>query len=366
MLPLFCIWFHRSLTNLCCSAGFVSTFSLLISVHASAFFTASIAEKTDINQKRREMYEEVPGTGFSAGTASLLSEDHGFSQMVTSAATQTHYTAFSENVGLSMESLAFGSEDAIANTAFTNGASATSALIMEQNPFGNTHLLEQVNHNHLDSNQLALSFDHSTWDTSNIQNHHRQHHHQPLLYPTPPDHHHLHLLYSLPTTASTFSFVNSSISHENPTGHGGLVGGSYPNMGPESTDVSSVLHLNPPAHAPALRDLFQSLPSSDFLLFGGEDDRDFDDNGELKFTRDMPAVGRRGGGRGKGIKQVTNEKQRRVKFSSKFDALRELIPNPTKVKYMKFHSFTYIYLVDSSMANYYWCTCYSPFYSFLN
>lgn len=100
----------------------------------------------------------------------------------------------------------------------------------------------------------------------------------------------INLLNSLPPTALTASFVSSSsISFQNPTtqniielqnpcGHGGLAN-RYHSVMEESTDISSVfhdpiLHLNLPAHPPALTELFQSLPSrNDFLLVGGEDDR---------------------------------------------------------------------------------------------
>ncbi|KAF7827890.1 transcription factor bHLH91-like [Senna tora] len=246
----------------------------------------------------------------------------------------------------------------LSTTTNTSASAATSALfIMEENSSnGHTHVVEMPNHNHCDSNQLLLS----KWDTSDMQNHHHHHHQnqdQLLPYPTPD---YLNLLYSLPTstTGSISSFVNSSsISFEDPSGHGGLA---------ESTNVSPAfedpfLHLNLPAHPPALRDLFQSLPThgynnilpaasknDHFMILGGEDDREEgsgvvayldadgigfgnNDNGVLKFSHgDLGSVGRKGGRGGKRIKQVNTEKQRRVEFSSKFDALRELIPCPTK------------------------------------
>ena len=128
-----------------------------------------------------------------------------------------------------------------------------------------------------------------------------------------------------------------------------------------------LLHLNlqaPPPHA-ALRELFrQSLPHgysmtppsrSDFVFGFGDDDiegngvvafhdgdgRDLD-NGVLEFTQDVAYVGKKRGG--KRTKQFTSttERQRRVDLSSKFDALRELIPSPSKVIFHPLSQFLWI------------------------
>ncbi|XP_028787967.1 transcription factor bHLH10 [Neltuma alba] len=286
------------------------------------------------------MYEEATA-GFSAGTDSLLSEDC-FSQIASSSiASHIHNPSFPENVGLSMESLAFASQDAMIS-----------------------NLMEEVTHH--DSNQLVISLDQSKWDPD-VNFHHQNHHqlqHQLPPYPLTADLHHCNLHCSLPSSSSTSSFVNStsliSLGNPatlknfelqiNPSGH--------PTLGLENTSVSSLLlqdpflQMNLPAGCPANREWFQSLPArNDLLMFGGEDDKEGsgvvsylnagrgresgDSNNDfLKFSHDLAPNSRsKGGGGGTGgkrVRQVTIEKKRRVDFTSKFDALRELIPNPTK------------------------------------
>ncbi|KAJ1443108.1 hypothetical protein SESBI_00390 [Sesbania bispinosa] len=120
-------------------------------------------------------------------------------------------------------------------------------------------------------------------------------------------------------------------------------------IGAESTNVSSVtydplLHLNlqAPPQGAALHPLphgYTIASGNDFVFGEGDaiegsgvayqdgDGRDFG-NGVLEFTQDVTYVGKKRGG--KRVKQFTStsEKQKRVDLSRKFDALKELIPNP--------------------------------------
>ncbi|KAG5001475.1 hypothetical protein JHK87_022547 [Glycine soja] len=116
----------------------------------------------------------------------------------------------------------------------------------------------------------------------------------------------------------------------------------FPNPipGDNSTNVSSVsydpyLHLNlqQQQQQPTLRDLLPHMPalSNDFPFAGhaveGEGIQGFG-NGVVDFTQDVGK--KRGGKRTKQFTSTITEKQRRVDLSSKFDALKELIPNPSK------------------------------------
>lgn len=214
--------------------------------------------------------------------------------------------------------------------------------LIEPNPYSNTvssNLMEEVNlHN---SNQHVVPFDNSKWDIYSMK-----------------FHHHYNFPYSLPCNSSTSSFVNSTLGvtniyknfepqNMNPSGNPTTLGLL------ESTNVSSLL-LQDPFYS-ANKEWFQSLPVRNdlMMMLGGDEDkeggsgvvsyldsghgREFEDsnNDFLKFSHDLASNGRsKGGVGGRGVKrvrQVTIEKKRRVDFSSKFDALRELIPNSTKV-----------------------------------
>ncbi|XP_040873702.1 transcription factor bHLH91 [Glycine max] len=122
----------------------------------------------------------------------------------------------------------------------------------------------------------------------------------------------------------------------------------FPNPipGDNSTNVSSVsydpyLHLNlqQQQQQPTLRDLLPHMPalSNDFPFAGhaveGEGIQGFG-NGVVDFTQDVGK--KRGGKRTKQFTSTITEKQRRVDLSSKFDALKELIPNPSKVIIIRF------------------------------
>nr|GMC82462.1 transcription factor bHLH91-like [Ipomoea batatas] len=117
-------------------------------------------------------------------------------------------------------------------------------------------------------------------------------------------------------------------------------------LGPDLMFPLSVL----PPQSPLLRDyyLFHSLPHGGFAIGGSSssslfDERDQQDpnnnNGNVgfyqdvngrgfEFTGDMNDLGKNRDG--KDSKHFATEKQRRVHFNDKFQALRKLIPNPTK------------------------------------
>ncbi|XP_061350577.1 transcription factor bHLH89-like [Gastrolobium bilobum] len=334
----------------------------------------------------------VLGTGVAGPSedcfAQIVSEsDPPLQAVMTGTGTGTGteiQNSFAENVGISAENLSYpyscGEDVIIATGTLTNRVDATAGTRMDAHPqqmgfhmenpyhhsnnFNSTHLVEEVNNNHVSSQDL--SFDQSNWDkyqrvsnSHHHQNHH--HHHQQLSYPaSTPDL--LNLLHLPRSPASPFG--NSSISFENPThnttnlskptsGHATWVGNCP--MGPDSTNGSSVsydpfLHLNLQVPPPAVnRKLFQPLPHgytmtasrNDFVFSGGDDiqgsgvayqdgdGRDFD-NGVLELTKDVAYVGKKRGGKRTKHFTSTTEKQRRVDLSSKFDALKELIPNPSK------------------------------------
>nr|GMC86602.1 transcription factor bHLH91-like [Ipomoea batatas] len=117
-------------------------------------------------------------------------------------------------------------------------------------------------------------------------------------------------------------------------------------LGPDLMFPLSVL----PPQPPLLRDyyLFHSLPHGGFAIGGSSSSSLFDErdqqvpnnnnvnvafyqdvNGRgFEFTADMNDLGKNRDG--KDSKNFATEKQRRVHFNDKFQALRKLIPNPTK------------------------------------
>ncbi|KAK4263723.1 hypothetical protein QN277_029100 [Acacia crassicarpa] len=299
------------------------------------------------------MYELETTAGFSVETESFLSEDC-FSQIGSSSvASHTHNPNFAENVGLSLETSTFSSQD----TMIPN---IDASSLIEPTPYGNdsivnSNLVDEVNR--LGSNQLAIPFDQSKSDTSlnfNHQNYHHQLQNQPHPYPVTSDLNHCNFLYSLPSSSSISSLVNSATQKNNFELQMDHSGSGHPTLGLlESKNVSSSVLLQDPFSG-ANREWFQSVSVGNdiLMMFGGDDDddkeggsgvisyldagrgREFGDsnNDFLKFSHDLAPNGRsKGIGRGaKRVRQVTIEKKRRVDFTSKFDALKELIPNPTK------------------------------------
>ncbi|KAL2478594.1 transcription factor bHLH [Forsythia ovata] len=205
---------------------------------------------------------------------------------------------------------------------------------------GETHLMQDIVH---DSNWQEMSnFNHySLPDTP---------------YPTTPD---LLNMFPLPrcspsTTSllpnSSISFSNSAQKFPNFLASLGLLGDLTPVVADGASASASVVYdpllpLNLPPQPPLLRELFHSLPHGGYALGGsrtsgslfpgvvderdviGGDGRHFD-NGVFDFTGDMDCIGKNRDG--KDIKHFATEKHRRVLFSDKFEALKNLVPNPTK------------------------------------
>ncbi|XP_050209045.1 transcription factor bHLH91-like isoform X2 [Mercurialis annua] len=161
---------------------------------------------------------------------------------------------------------------------------------------------------------------------------------------------------------------NSSISFTNPNHNTNPLGfvGDLPMA--DAASASSMLydplfHLNLPPQPPSFRDLFQSLPPHGYSLpgsrgsslfgggggggdehvegggggggggvgmyqDGGDGEQQFD-NGVLDFTWDMACMGK-GRDAGKMTKHFATERQRRQHLNDKYQALRNLVPNPTK------------------------------------
>ncbi|XP_076961175.1 transcription factor bHLH91-like [Bidens hawaiensis] len=135
--------------------------------------------------------------------------------------------------------------------------------------------------------------------------------------PTPPD---LLNLFQLPRCS------NSSISFSNPN-----------NM--DQTSYDPLLPLNLPPQPPFFRELLHSLPNGYNLTSGGlilgemDVERDHqlyhEGDGILKFGRDINGIVGKGRD-GKDTKHFATEKHRRQQLNDKFDALKSLVPNPTK------------------------------------
>ncbi|KAI4357902.1 hypothetical protein L6164_001819 [Bauhinia variegata] len=325
------------------------------------------------------MYEEGGGLDPNAtmvqGTAPAGSSEDCFSQMVPGPSpppiiTVTATNSFPENVGLSLENLAFPETCGEDAATLTNRVAAATAMeIAHQHHLGfkqeksyndnnnfDTHFPQEPNHD----SSPAFYFDKSNGDCQNhyqdqqflqmeLQNGTQSYH----SYSTPDLLNLLHLPRCSPSANSSISFMNptqTAANLQNPS----FVGG-YQQIGDDNTKSSSVLydpflHLNLPAQPPAIRELLQSLPHgyslpasrNDFVIGAGGDDRegngrayqdgdlgrDFE-NGVLEFTQDMVSVRKK---EGKRNKQFTSEKQRRVDLGSKFEALGDLIPGPSKTK----------------------------------
>ncbi|KAJ7969397.1 BHLH transcription factor [Quillaja saponaria] len=270
---------------------------------------------------------------------------------------------------------------------------ATVDIEMENGQLGNFNSYNNNNNNHLpthleqeeihDSNQV-LSFDQSSWDHTNVHekqdvsfnNHHNQLHKQKQFqqievqasnqgyHPscmtdapyTTPD---FLNLFHLPRSSTSSFLTNSSISFANPNQktanlHSSLgFLGDLP-IGVDRTDTATsqvlydpLFHLYLPPQPPIFRELLPSIPHGYSLtgsrsgsLFGGGDEfegsgilyqdgdgRQFE-NGVFEFTTEMACAGK--GREGKTQKHLPTEKERRVSLNEKFQALKNLVPNPTK------------------------------------
>ncbi|XP_019192633.1 PREDICTED: transcription factor bHLH91-like [Ipomoea nil] len=112
----------------------------------------------------------------------------------------------------------------------------------------------------------------------------------------------------------------------------------------------SLLPLNLPPQPPLLRELFHSLPQGGYgfgasrssgSLFGEVDEREVNgafyqtvdgcrdfENGVFELTGDMNVLAKNRDG--KGTKHFATERQRRVHLNDKYEALKKLVPNPSK------------------------------------
>ncbi|KAG8363527.1 hypothetical protein BUALT_Bualt19G0031700 [Buddleja alternifolia] len=171
-------------------------------------------------------------------------------------------------------------------------------------------------------------------------------------FTTTPD---LLTMFPLPRCSSSSLLPNSLISNKSPSflASLGLLGDINPTVVDGSSASGSVVYdpllpLNLPPQPPLLRELFHSLPHGggytlggggpriNGSLFGGVDDRDVNvncyqncDNGVFEFTAgEMDFNGKNRDG--KDTKHFATERHRRVLLNDKYQALRNLVPNPTK------------------------------------
>ncbi|XWS65755.1 hypothetical protein CRYUN_Cryun05aG0140600 [Craigia yunnanensis] len=216
-----------------------------------------------------------------------------------------------------------GLEDNLNLSSYNNhqheDASAVAAVIemeiQQHYMFDNNTVNNNINNTHfIPQLTQELSYDQSNWDAD-------QQSFNMVPSSSSPEAAYLLNLFHLPRC----SFLpNSSISFEN---------------SPASSVVyDPLLHLNLPPQPPVFRELLQSLPHGYTLP---ADEREASgvggiyhdgDNGILEFARDIPMAGH-GIGRdrgGKTTKHFATERERRVHLNDKYQALRKMVPNPTK------------------------------------
>ncbi|KAI3743017.1 hypothetical protein L1987_60718 [Smallanthus sonchifolius] len=129
-----------------------------------------------------------------------------------------------------------------------------------------------------------------------------------------------------PDLLNLFQLPRCSISFSNPASM-------------DHTSYDPLLPLNLPPQPPFFRELLHSLPNgyslNDGGLILGEMDMERDHqlyhegDGILKFGRDINGIVGKGRD-GKDTKHFATEKHRRQQLNDKFDALKNLVPNPTK------------------------------------
>ncbi|CAL0330823.1 unnamed protein product [Lupinus luteus] len=283
--------------------------------------------------------------------------------MSHSSATQTNNNNnnnIAENVALSMEIISsypsYSCQHHATTTTLTT-TSATNAMELdfdiENNNFTTTPLVENVTNNNNHASNQDLSFHQCHNQDTNF----------PSYYPKPtPD-----LLNFLHLSPTNSSLGNSSISFENqphnnntnlakaPSNNATWVGNNC-EYNPIGVSYDPFLHLNLPTQPPPL---FQSLvshgynvPRNDFVF--GDDIEGSGIGAFQDFENGVIELSTHDGGkrrRGKSTKQFTSttERQRRVDLGGKFDALKELIPNPSKVLFFSclyqefFCLFTHMY-----------------------
>ncbi|KAJ9558601.1 hypothetical protein OSB04_013215 [Centaurea solstitialis] len=189
------------------------------------------------------------------------------------------------------------------------------------------HQNQMMIHDHL--NWTTTTNDQIQIGTNNNENTNNCLSNMPLITPnpTPPD---LLNLFQLPRCS------NSSISFSNPGAH----------MDQNNT-YDPLLPLNLPPQPPFFRELLHSLPNGYNLTGGGsifgemDMERDgvhqlyHEGDGVLKFSGDINGIV----GKGRDVKDTKHfatEKHRRQQLNDKYDALKNLVPNPTKSNYYEF------------------------------
>nr|GMD59460.1 transcription factor bHLH91-like [Ipomoea batatas] len=207
---------------------------------------------------------------------------------------------------------------------------------------GDPHFMQKLGHFHQGSTELQNN---------------GHHHHQPQSFqthpmpetPAAPD---LLNMFPLPRCSPSSLLPNPSFSSTFLTSLGLFGDLPAPDNGASPSTVvcdPSLLPLNLPPQPPLLRELFHSLPQGGYGGFGasrsgslfGEvderevngafyqtvDGRDFE-NGVFELTGDMNVLAKNRDG--KGTKHFATERQRRVHLNDKYEALKKLVPNPSK------------------------------------
>ncbi|XAR54263.1 hypothetical protein NMG60_11029316, partial [Bertholletia excelsa] len=186
----------------------------------------------------------------------------------------------------------------------------------------------------------VVTYDQSSWDPYNLELQNCHHNQTSISVPPQPD---LNLFHLLPN--SSFPLLNQTQKPGNFPAN--IPGNCEGGLGSNAV-YDPLFHLNLPPQPPLFRELFQSLPhgygfGGSRTLFGGLEEREGSggggfqdgegrgfDNGVLEFTREMNCLAK-GRSNGKGAaKQFTTEKQRRDDLNDKYNALKSLVPNPTK------------------------------------
>ncbi|KAK4416137.1 Transcription factor [Sesamum alatum] len=323
------------------------------------------------------MYEESGGfdqNSLHEGGGNLVQAEDGFSQ--------THIPNCNNNNN-NNNNQSFSMEEQSNNyphhqNQISQQDVAYSALEMELQH----HLNLEMEHcyNNTTSNEIQEIVHDSNWQemtSFNGENQYHHHHQTPAdnyvqnfttgslpetPYPTTPD---LLNMFPLPRCSpssllpnSSITFSNSSAAHKSPgfLASLGLLGEINPPSADGSSSAGAVVYdpllpLNLPPQPPLLRELFHSLPHGGYTLgaprngtlFGGVDERDvnvglyqngdgrsFDHhNGVFEFTAgEIDCIGKNRDG--KDTKHFATERHRRVLLNDKYQALRKLVPNPTK------------------------------------
>lgn len=236
------------------------------------------------------------------------------------------------------------------------------AFNIDNNNNNTNNTTTNLDNTHLIDNSYNL---HELQDMDNFNYHQQQQHlidiqngHQNFdcsSYPaTTPD---LLNLFNMPRCSTSSFMPNSSISFSNPTLQQNPTNNYPSNLGflgevPTVTDSPSggsvfydpVFHLNQlPQQPPLFRELFQSLPhgytlpgSRNGSLFGTTgvvvDEREgcvYQDDGDVRqFENVLEFTGKARDGE---TKHFATERHRRQHLNKKYDALRSLVPNPSKV-----------------------------------